>query len=261
MAVEQSILFSSHSHVNLYRTRQTNATGLSCVGNMTKPSDDSPASTGVRGSPVASLLLTSYSHATRLRPTPDLRYDLRTARLPSRDVLRDRTGISKRVRERVLRFEDFSQLLALAETEIRSTMKDRRAGQRPTHRALQESAPNTKPAARAGRTRDGAGFGPDDGAGDGEEIEREDAGRPVLSVGAFCMSGHHRSVAFVEELAGKMWPEGWEVRVNHRELQGSREAARDRGEKDREQRRRDQRCSARQLAHAAMSAPGLDTRD
>ncbi len=45
---------------------------------------------------------------------------------------------------------------------------------------------------------------------------------PVLSVAAFCARGHHRSVAFVEELAAREWPTGWEVRAVHRELENGR---------------------------------------
>ena len=51
----------------------------------------------------------------------------------------------------------------------------------------------------------------DDGSGS--------SGSRVLSVAAFCARGHHRSVAFVEELAGRGWPRGWEVRVGHRDLE------------------------------------------
>jgi RNase adaptor protein for sRNA GlmZ degradation len=43
-----------------------------------------------------------------------------------------------------------------------------------------------------------------------------------FSVAAFCARGHHRSVAFVEELAARAWPSGWEVRVVHRDLQSGR---------------------------------------
>jgi hypothetical protein len=44
----------------------------------------------------------------------------------------------------------------------------------------------------------------------------------VLSVAAFCARGHHRSVGFIEELAARTWPSGWEVRVVHRDLHSHR---------------------------------------
>lgn len=40
----------------------------------------------------------------------------------------------------------------------------------------------------------------------------------VLRISSFCVAGHHRSVAFAEELAELRWPEGWQVRVYHRDL-------------------------------------------
>jgi RNase adaptor protein for sRNA GlmZ degradation len=56
----------------------------------------------------------------------------------------------------------------------------------------------------------------------------------TLSVAAFCARGHHRSVAFVEELAARAWPSGWEVRVVHRDLQSgrSRQGKQKRGKTD-----------------------------
>lgn len=42
--------------------------------------------------------------------------------------------------------------------------------------------------------------------------------RPVLRVGCNCALGHHRSVAFVCELAARPWPKSWEIKVVHRDL-------------------------------------------
>jgi hypothetical protein len=44
----------------------------------------------------------------------------------------------------------------------------------------------------------------------------------VLSVAAFCARGHHQSSGFIEELATRTWPSGWEVRVVHRDLNSHR---------------------------------------
>ena len=40
----------------------------------------------------------------------------------------------------------------------------------------------------------------------------------VLRVGCLCGSGHHRSVAFAEQLSKIEWPSEWEVMVSHRDL-------------------------------------------
>lgn len=59
--------------------------------------------------------------------------------------------------------------------------------------------------------------------------EADEADEVVLSVAAFCARGHHRSVGFVEELGGRKWPEGWEVRVVHRDLKSGREGRKGKG--------------------------------
>lgn len=42
-----------------------------------------------------------------------------------------------------------------------------------------------------------------------------------LIVGCFCELGKHRSVAFVEELARKPWPNEWDVEICHRDVEQS----------------------------------------
>lgn len=50
----------------------------------------------------------------------------------------------------------------------------------------------------------------------------------VVRVGCLCGSGHHRSVAFAEQLGKIEWPGEWSVRVNHRDLtDGVREEKRE----------------------------------
>jgi hypothetical protein len=39
-----------------------------------------------------------------------------------------------------------------------------------------------------------------------------------LIVSCFCALGKHRSVAFVEELARKQWPDDWNVEIHHRDV-------------------------------------------
>lgn len=44
---------------------------------------------------------------------------------------------------------------------------------------------------------------------------------PELRVGVSCQMGRHKSVAMVEELAKMNWP-GWDVRVEHRDIEKKR---------------------------------------
>lgn len=54
----------------------------------------------------------------------------------------------------------------------------------------------------------------------------------VLRVGCLCGSGHHRSVAFAEQLGKIDWPEEWEVKIEHRDLtEGVEELKKARNEK------------------------------
>lgn len=103
---------------------------------------------------------------------------------------------------------DFVALIDRAEAEIKALM------------GLTVGAFKAPPKGRSARAKT-------DGADDDDEEEEEegDEDRPRLRVGAFCVRGQHRGVAFVEELASREWPEGWEVRVVHRDLgKGRRES-------------------------------------
>jgi RNase adaptor protein for sRNA GlmZ degradation len=64
----------------------------------------------------------------------------------------------------------------------------------------------------------------------------------VVRVGCLCGSGHHRSVAFAEQLGKIKWPEEWDVRVEHRDLtEGVEETKRIRGEKIAKEKRKRER--------------------
>jgi hypothetical protein len=52
----------------------------------------------------------------------------------------------------------------------------------------------------------------------------EDPETAVLRVGCNCALGHHRSVAFVEELARREWPHDWRVETVHRDVDKKRSA-------------------------------------
>ncbi|KAK3316848.1 hypothetical protein B0H66DRAFT_306556 [Apodospora peruviana] len=131
--------------------------------------------------PLAVLLLTSHAHSPPLQPPPRLKYDLRSIDNPPKALRDSHTGVSKRLREHLLSHQDFNDLLDRVEADIRLAMSEALDAQ--DHAEAKDNEEET-----------------------------------VLSVAAFCARGHHRSVAFVEELAAKSWPSGWEVRVIHRDL-------------------------------------------
>jgi hypothetical protein len=62
----------------------------------------------------------------------------------------------------------------------------------------------------------------------GKEKVQDDEGEDImgkgvtLRVGCNCALGHHRSVAFVCELAARPWPKDWVVEVIHRDLEKKR---------------------------------------
>ena len=144
------------------------------------------------------LQLISHAHLPPLHPPANLKYDLRSIANPPKPLRDTHTGLSKRLREHLLHHTDFVSLLDRAEAEILA-------------------------AAVAGAVERGKEGVVSEQEKEGVVSEREEegggGGSRVLSVAAFCARGHHRSVAFVEELAGRGWPRGWEVEVVHRDLE------------------------------------------
>lgn len=178
------------------------------------------------------LLLVSHSRTNPLRHRPDLKYDLRTVPNAPKQIRDKYSGVNKRLREHMLGHGDFVSLLDRAEAEIRALMRKLEAGQ-PAQGTLPPG--KGKPASRAtgtagrGRTKeedeesdeseeDDDDDDDDDDEEDEEEEELDVEGRPSVRVGAFCVRGRHRSVAFVEELALREWPKQWEVRMVHRDV-------------------------------------------
>jgi hypothetical protein len=166
---------------------------LSITTSALKMEDASPDlssdSSNAQGIPI--LLLTSHAHSPPLTPPPKLKYDLRGVENPPKAIRDAYTGVSKRLRDHMLSHDAFIALLDQAEADIRSAMDTllRKSGGA-------ETEVNGPEASVSGS--------------DGEEV--------VLSVGAFCARGHHRSVAFVEELARRKCPSKWEVQIVHRDL-------------------------------------------
>lgn len=195
--------------------------------------DDKPgkATGGARLGRVGVLLLTSHAHAPPLLPRAALSYDLRAVENPPKAVRDSYTGVNKRLREHMLAQDGFVELLGRAEGEVRRFMEAvereqpaasavRGEGESSASRDVEEDGEEKG----EGWDEDENDTQDDEGDGDGDSHEEDDgeAGRStdedILSVAAFCARGHHRSVAFVEELARRKWPPGWEVRVVHRDL-------------------------------------------
>ncbi|KAF6753903.1 hypothetical protein DFP72DRAFT_900837 [Ephemerocybe angulata] len=65
-----------------------------------------------------------------------------------------------------------------------------------------------------------------EGDDDGDNVEGEDSegdhGRVSLDVGICCQLGRNRSVAVVETLGRRKWPEGWRVEIGHRDVHQQR---------------------------------------
>lgn len=155
------------------------------------------------------LVLTSHAHAPPLRPAPDLKFDLRQVDNPPKALRASHTGTSKRLRDHMLGQDDFAELLAEAERQIREAM----AATVKEFSAAPEAAAKTATAAGSKQAEDEASVSMDEG-----DSDLEDPSRPTLRVGMFCAKGKHRSVAFVEELAARRWPAQWDIKVTHRDL-------------------------------------------
>ncbi|KAI0157921.1 hypothetical protein GGR52DRAFT_576890 [Hypoxylon sp. FL1284] len=144
-----------------------------------------PRSSTTPRSSSKTLRIVSHDRHAPLFPAPDLHYDLRRVRNPAPATRDTRTGHSAAVRDELLREPRFRALLRAAEEDIR----------------------------RAMRRLDG-----DDGSSSGGSRRGNRGGGAMLRVGCLCGSGHHRSVAFAEQLAAIDWPEDWGLEVVHRDL-------------------------------------------
>ena len=122
------------------------------------------------------LQITSYDRFTASDPKPDLEYDCRMTKNPARQARQTHTGLDDKVQDELMKRNEFSDLIDLAEEEIRKLME--------------VSVARAK--------------GEDDAA--------------IVRVGCLCGSGHHRSVAFAEQLGKIEWPADWHVSVDHRNL-------------------------------------------
>ncbi|KAF2810223.1 uncharacterized protein BDZ99DRAFT_416440 [Mytilinidion resinicola] len=150
-------------------------------------------------------LLIIYSHGRTppLNPPPDLKFDLRTIPNPPKSARDTHDGRSKRMRAHLLADARFTRKLEEVKGEIEVAMQGK------------SEAISGEP--RAGHEANGHDGDLTIAGSSDEELES-----PVLRVGCNCALGHHRSVAFVEELARLEWPGDWRVQIVHRDVDKKR---------------------------------------
>ncbi|KAI1762420.1 hypothetical protein GGR53DRAFT_468302 [Hypoxylon sp. FL1150] len=165
------------------------------------PEDEIPPSTS-SGTPARKKTLSIVSHDRHaaLSPAPDLLYDLRGVPSPPLEDRERYTGHSSVIRDVLLQEPQYCALLEAAEKEIRGAMRT-----------------------IARREAEGKDVGEDEGKDVGKderegEGDGEGEGDITLRVGCLCGSGHHRSVAFSEQLAMVEWPRDWQLELTHRDL-------------------------------------------
>ncbi|KAH7072916.1 hypothetical protein BKA63DRAFT_516013 [Paraphoma chrysanthemicola] len=198
------------------------------------------------------LILYSHGRTPPLHPPPDLKFDLRSIPNPPKALRAVSDGRSKRLREHLLSDEKFVGKLGNVEEQIgegmsvklgewESEQMERTTGDEAGVGSGigDEAAEEVEGGVREREMQEGDQL--DD---DAEVIDDEDASGlvddndnitshdgPVLRVGCFCALGHHRSVAFVEELARLKWPGEWHVEVVHRDLERKKGGGKREGQK------------------------------
>ena len=115
----------------------------------------------------------------RFKPgTVDLAYDLREIPNPPSALRKAHTGLSREIQEHLMSNTRYRYLVQVAEGEIRELME----------RKILEG------------------------------VAADARGQAGVTVGIMCGSGHHRSVAFGEELSRRDWPDSWEIETCHRDV-------------------------------------------
>ena len=159
------------------------------------------------------LILYSHGRTPPLNPPPDLKYDLRSIPNPPKNARDAHDGRSKRLREHLLGELKFVQKLDEVESEILEAMEAKIAETAEKLENDQDCRDNRE---------EGRENGEEEGYKSLEDEDEHDPTEAVLRVGCNCALGHHRSVAFVEELARRKWPRNWSVQLIHRDIDRSR---------------------------------------
>lgn len=180
-------------------------------------------------------VLIIYSHGRNppLHPPPDLKYDLRNIPNPPKALRQVSDGRSKRLREHLLSEPRFIQRLEAVEQDILGAMESRLAEHAASAKEPGLELENTesedpeidnseverdKDTCNARDNNETAKHAADASVGNEEPDPLSAEKEVVLRVGCNCALGHHRSVAFVEELSRRAWPKEWAVHVVHRDI-------------------------------------------
>ena len=188
------------------------------------------------------LILYSHGRQPPLNPPPDLKYDIRSIANPPKALRDVSDGRSKRLRSHLLSMPEFAEKLDAVEREIILAMQKKiveyeihpdaenggvEEDEQAQHADLAERGEDGDEDERA-QHEELAERGEEEEEEEEEDEDEDDNENPllesqvILRVGINCALGHHRSVAFVCELATRSWPKDWMVEVVHRDLEKKR---------------------------------------
>ncbi|KAL2069854.1 hypothetical protein VTL71DRAFT_14533 [Oculimacula yallundae] len=175
------------------------------------------------------LILISHGHAPPLKPPPQLKFDVRNLTNPPKHIRDAYNGTSSRLQEWMLSDDRFVERRDIIRKGIQVVMMQM-FSEREKGVLLKSGQTARTESNRAPRDQYAEKVESEDTSEDGDETSSEvesstehtdETVPPVLRVGIFCAMGRHRSVAMVEELAKMSWP-GWQVEVQHRDLNKKR---------------------------------------
>ncbi|KAH6713903.1 hypothetical protein BKA61DRAFT_52281 [Leptodontidium sp. MPI-SDFR-AT-0119] len=181
------------------------------------------------------LVLISHSHAPPLIPRPQLNFDVRNLTNPPKHIRDNLNGTSWRLQEWMLSDPKFGERRdaikkAIDEEMMRMTTQHEKEdvlklGHDTNKLGLDASGRlDKKQREKPPKEVESEESEEDEGMLDEADSSSGDTDQDdplTLRVGIFCAMGRHRSVALVEDLAKMSWP-GWQVEVEHRDLNKKR---------------------------------------
>ncbi|KAH7346438.1 hypothetical protein BKA65DRAFT_551344 [Rhexocercosporidium sp. MPI-PUGE-AT-0058] len=192
------------------------------------------------------LVLISHGHAPPLNPHPQLRFDVRSLANPPKHIRDNLNGTSWRLQEWMLSDPKFGERRDAIRKEIEKEM-NRMTAENDKEDALKLGQYTDKirqdvdwGLEKKQREKYAKELASEDQSGEEESIPQDvdtyseatdQDNYSTLRVGIFCAIGRHRSVAMVEELAKMSWP-GWQIKVEHRDLNKKRGSRKKPGGKD-----------------------------
>ncbi|PVH90324.1 hypothetical protein DM02DRAFT_636899 [Periconia macrospinosa] len=177
------------------------------------------------------LHIISYDHTTTPTAPLLLQYDLQSKIHQSHHIrLTASTSLSESTMLSLCKDPYYASQLLTAEKEIRSAMERLPKAMKIHTRCSSNSSGEVIAGWLDGLEDDGADGESDDFSVEDEPLPLqgylESCKRPyfgggeanmlVLRVGCSCANGCYKRIAFAAELARKQWPEGWTVRIEHR---------------------------------------------